>query len=164
MDERVWRQRRRETETRKRGRGREGRKENARVSIRLLHDVTCSFYFVSMTAHSTMEGADYSCLRTESLHVFLFYTLVSCPSAVPYLDISGVTVLDHVKPPVGEVHLQDGAVHQELVDPRVKLRGRVKVLVEDNIRAGASLTFMYEPPQPAPSGNLNTDRNIAIVQ
>ena len=82
-----------------------------------------------------------------------------CPNAVSYLDIGGVTVLDHVETPIGEVHLQDGAIHQKLVDPRVKLRGGVKVLVEDNIRTGTSLTFMYEPPQPTPSGDLNTDRD-----
>ena len=89
-------------------------------------------------------------------------TISLCPNAVSYLDIGGVTVLDHVETPVGEVHLQNGAVHQELVDPRVKLRGGVKVLVEDNIRAGASLTFMYEPPQPTPSGDLNTDWKVDL--
>lgn len=71
-----------------------------------------------------------------------------------YLDICSIPIFDHVEASIGKVHLKDGAVHQELVHPRVEIGGGVKVLVQYDIRARSPLALMYEAPQPAPSRDL----------
>ena len=80
----------------------------------------------------------------------------------PDLDVGGVAIFDHVETAIGQMDLQDGAVHQEFVDPRIELGGGVQVLVKNDVSACVLLPFMNEPPQPRPTRYLQNTMYIDI--